>query len=68
MHKDTGLDNNPLPHEIILMKRLFTRCLSILCGTALLNTSALAADDASCKAVRMGVVNWTDVIATQRHG
>ena len=29
------------------MKRLFTRCLSILCGTALLSTSALASDDAS---------------------
>jgi len=46
------------------MKRLFTRCLSILCGTAVLSTSVLASDDASCKAVRMGVVNWTDVIAT----
>ena len=45
-------------------KGLFARCLSILCGTALLSTSALAADDPSCKAVRMGVVNWTDVIAT----
>ncbi|CAI8747030.1 MULTISPECIES: choline ABC transporter substrate-binding protein [Pseudomonas] len=45
-------------------KGLFARCLSILCGTALLSTSALAADDASCKTVRMGVVNWTDVIAT----
>ena len=45
-------------------KGLFTRCLSILCGTALLSTSVLASDDASCKAVRMGVVNWTDVIAT----
>lgn len=46
------------------MKRLLTRCLSILCGTALLSTPVLASDDASCKAVRMGVVNWTDVIAT----
>ena len=46
------------------MKRLFARCLSIFCGTALLSTSVLAADDPSCKTVRMGVVNWTDVIAT----
>ena len=45
------------------MKR-FARGLSILCGTALLSTSVLAGDDPSCKAVRMGVVNWTDVIAT----
>jgi glycine betaine/proline transport system substrate-binding protein len=45
-------------------KGLFTRCLSIFCGTALLSAGAMAADDASCKTVRMGVVNWTDVIAT----
>ncbi len=36
-------------------KGLFARCLSILCGTALLCTSVLAADDPSCKAGRMGV-------------
>ncbi|MGX9568902.1 choline ABC transporter substrate-binding protein [Pseudomonas sp. CFBP 5748] len=46
------------------MKRLFKRCLSILCGTALLSTGAIAAEPASCQTVRMGVVNWTDVIAT----
>lgn len=46
------------------MKRRFTRCLSIFCGTALLSAGAMAADASSCKTVRMGVVNWTDVIAT----
>ncbi|KAF1021601.1 MAG: Glycine betaine/carnitine transport binding protein GbuC [Pseudomonas sp.] len=46
------------------MKRLFTRSLLTLTATALLNTHALAAEPASCKAVRMGVVSWTDVIAT----
>ena len=56
--------NNPLPHETFPMKRLFKRCLSILCGTTLLSAGAMAAEPASCQAVRMGVVNWTDVIAT----
>ncbi|SDU17926.1 choline ABC transporter substrate-binding protein [Pseudomonas yamanorum] len=46
------------------MKRLFNRCLLILTGTALLSANAMAADPASCKVVRMGVVSWTDVIAT----
>ncbi|KAB0545750.1 glycine/betaine ABC transporter substrate-binding protein, partial [Pseudomonas palleroniana] len=46
------------------MKRLFKRCLSILCGTTLLSVGAMAAEPASCQTVRMGVVNWTDVIAT----
>ncbi|MGC6371779.1 choline ABC transporter substrate-binding protein [Pseudomonas sp. K2I15] len=46
------------------MKRLFNRCLLILTGAALLSANAMAADPASCKAVRMGVVSWTDVIAT----
>ena len=46
------------------MKRLFTRCALILTGSALLSAGAMASDDASCKTVRMGVVNWTDVIAT----
>ena len=63
VHEDTGPHNN-LPRETLPMKRLFTRCLSILCGTALLSTNVMASDDASCKTVRMGVVNWTDVIAT----
>ncbi|QXI00961.1 glycine/betaine ABC transporter substrate-binding protein [Pseudomonas fluorescens] len=46
------------------MKKLFTRCALILTGCALLSAGAMANDDASCKTVRMGVVNWTDVIAT----
>ena len=46
------------------MKKLFTRCALILTGSALLSAGAMASDDASCKTVRMGVVNWTDVIAT----
>jgi len=46
------------------MKRLFNRCLLILTGAALLSANAMAADPASCKVVRMGVVSWTDVIAT----
>jgi glycine betaine/proline transport system substrate-binding protein len=46
------------------MKRLFNRCLLILSGTALLSASVMANEPASCKTVRMGVVNWTDVIAT----
>ncbi|MBP3860520.1 choline ABC transporter substrate-binding protein [Pseudomonas sp. FSL R10-0056] len=40
------------------MKRLISCCLLVL------SPYALAAEDASCKNVRMGVVNWTDVIAT----
>lgn len=46
------------------MKRLFNRCLLILTGAALISANAMAADPASCKVVRMGVVSWTDVIAT----
>ncbi|WP_437182376.1 choline ABC transporter substrate-binding protein [Pseudomonas vanderleydeniana] len=45
------------------MKKLFNGCL-FLGATALLATPAFATEDASCKSVRMGVVNWTDVIAT----
>ena len=40
------------------MKRLNSCCLLVL------SPYALAAEDVSCKNVRMGVVNWTDVIAT----
>ena len=40
------------------MKRLISCCLLVL------SPCVLAAEDASCKNVRMGVVNWTDVIAT----
>ncbi|QLG90852.1 choline ABC transporter substrate-binding protein [Pseudomonas yamanorum] len=46
------------------MKRLFNRCLLILTGTALLSANAMAADPAVCKTVRMGLVSWTDVVAT----
>jgi glycine betaine/proline transport system substrate-binding protein len=44
--------------------QLLARCALILSGSALLSAGAMASDDASCKTVRMGVVNWTDVIAT----
>lgn len=68
MHEDTGHDNNDLPRDFALMKtpnlkKLFNGCL-FLGATALLATPAFATEDASCKSVRMGVVNWTDVIAT----
>ncbi|KAA5842911.1 choline ABC transporter substrate-binding protein [Pseudomonas chlororaphis] len=46
------------------MKTLFKPCLPLLCGALLLGANAWASEPASCKTVRMGVVNWTDVIAT----
>ena len=46
------------------MNRLISCCLLMLTGTALLTSIASAAEPASCKNVRLGVVNWTDVIAT----
>jgi len=46
------------------MKAPFKRCFLVLCAAALLSSPTWAAEPASCKAVRMGVVNWTDVIAT----
>ncbi|MGY4664455.1 glycine betaine/proline transport system substrate-binding protein [Pseudomonas chlororaphis] len=46
------------------MKTLFKPCLPLLCGALLLSANAWASESASCKTVRMGVVNWTDVIAT----
>ncbi|KAA5841358.1 choline ABC transporter substrate-binding protein [Pseudomonas chlororaphis] len=46
------------------MKTLFKPCLPLLCGALLLSANAWASEPASCKTVRMGVVNWTDVIAT----
>ncbi|BAQ75018.1 choline ABC transporter periplasmic protein [Pseudomonas sp. Os17] len=46
------------------MKTPFKRCFLVLCASALLSASTWAAEPASCKTVRMGVVNWTDVIAT----
>ncbi|KAF0866208.1 choline ABC transporter substrate-binding protein [Pseudomonas sp. LD120] len=46
------------------MKAPFKRCCSILCASVLLSAPTWAAEPASCKTVRMGVVNWTDVIAT----
>lgn len=41
------------------MKTVLSCCLLVLASHA-----ALAAEPAECKAVRLGVVNWTDVIAT----
>lgn len=46
------------------MKRLISSCVLALSGTAFFSTGVMAAEPASCKNVRMGVVNWTDVIAT----
>ena len=46
------------------MKRLISSCVLALSGTAFLSASVMAAEPASCQNVRMGVVNWTDVIAT----
>jgi glycine betaine/proline transport system substrate-binding protein len=46
------------------MKTLFKPCLPLLCGALLLSANAWASEPASCKTVLMGVVNWTDVIAT----
>ncbi|WP_053213211.1 choline ABC transporter substrate-binding protein [Pseudomonas sp. Q12-87] len=46
------------------MKRLISYCVLALSGTTLLNGAALAAEPAACQNVRLGVVNWTDVIAT----
>lgn len=46
------------------MKRLISSCVLALSGTAFLSSAAMAADPAACQNVRMGVVNWTDVIAT----
>lgn len=41
-----------------------SRSLLMLVGTAVLSTNVMAADPAACKNVRLGVVNWTDVMAT----
>jgi ABC-type proline/glycine betaine transport system substrate-binding protein len=46
------------------MKRLIRSCVLALSGTAFLSASVMAAEPPSCQNVRMGVVNWTDVIAT----
>ncbi|WP_339544028.1 choline ABC transporter substrate-binding protein [Pseudomonas sp. RA_35y_Pfl2_P32] len=46
------------------MKRLTRRCVLALSASAFLSSGAMAADPAVCQNVRMGVVNWTDVIAT----
>jgi len=43
----------------------FSRCcLLSLTASAMFSATASAADAQSCKNVRLGVVNWTDVIAT----
>ena len=64
MHKDIGSNNNEHAAEEPAMKRLISRCALALSATAVLGTGAMAAEPASCKNVRLGVVNWTDVIAT----
>ena len=46
------------------MKRLISSCVLALSATTLLNGAAMAAEPAACQNVRLGVVNWTDVIAT----
>ena len=46
------------------MNRLISRSLLTLVGTAILSTNVWAAEPAVCKNVRLGVVNWTDVMAT----
>ncbi|MBJ9977053.1 choline ABC transporter substrate-binding protein [Pseudomonas sp. S75] len=46
------------------MPRLIRRSLLSLALSGILVTPLLAAEPAACKTVRLGVVNWTDVIAT----
>ncbi|WP_025130037.1 choline ABC transporter substrate-binding protein [Pseudomonas sp. PH1b] len=46
------------------MQAPFKRCFLALCAAALVSSPTWAAEPASCKNLRMGVVNWTDVIAT----
>ncbi|AZF13086.1 MULTISPECIES: choline ABC transporter substrate-binding protein [unclassified Pseudomonas] len=46
------------------MNRLISRSVLALSVSAILSTPVMAADAASCQNVRLGVVNWTDVIAT----
>ncbi|WP_327439103.1 choline ABC transporter substrate-binding protein [Pseudomonas donghuensis] len=46
------------------MNRMISRSLLMLVGTAILSTNVMAAEPAACKNVRLGVVNWTDVMAT----
>ncbi|HCN45687.1 MAG TPA: glycine/betaine ABC transporter substrate-binding protein [Pseudomonas sp.] len=41
-----------------------SRSFLMLVGTAILSTNVMAAEPAACKNVRLGVVNWTDVMAT----
>jgi len=46
------------------MNRMISGCLLTLGSTLLLGNTAMASEPAVCKNVRMGVVSWTDVIAT----
>ncbi|WP_397450381.1 choline ABC transporter substrate-binding protein [Pseudomonas sp. NA-150] len=46
------------------MKKLISSCLLAITGTTLIAGSALAAEAPDCQNVRLGVVNWTDVMAT----
>ncbi|MGV8918986.1 MAG: choline ABC transporter substrate-binding protein [Pseudomonas sp.] len=46
------------------MKKMISSCLLALTGTTFIAGSALAAEAPDCQEVRLGVVNWTDVMAT----
>ena len=46
------------------MNKMLSCLLLTLSGVALVSTGATAAESSACKNVRLGVVNWTDVIAT----
>lgn len=46
------------------MNKMLSCLLLTLSGAALFTAGASAAEPAACKNVRLGVVNWTDVIAT----
>lgn len=46
------------------MNKSMSRCLLSLTASVLFTAGANAAEAPSCKNVRLGVVNWTDVIAT----
>ena len=46
------------------MHRLIRRSLLTIAVSATLSAPVFAAEPAACKNVRLGVVNWTDVIAT----
>jgi glycine betaine/proline transport system substrate-binding protein len=51
-----------MPHEGVLMKSL--KLVAGCCLLSLFSSSLLAAEDASCQQARIGLVGWTDVVAT----